>query len=84
MIHQVIVTNTEMSKLAIAISNFNNNNLTKPYLFANYATVMMMISLAKCEVECNRDYKTNCIYYKYEDCKLFVDNDIPFGTVEVR
>lgn len=84
MIDNTIIAETKPSRLSNAISDFKNNNLIEPYLFANYATVMMISSLANGEVEHIRDYKTNCIYYKYGDCKLFVDNDIPFGIIKVR
>lgn len=84
MINNVLIADTKMSKLSLAISNFKTNHFTSPYLFANYATVMMMVSLANCEVECNRDYKTNCVYYKFDDCKLYIDDNIPFGMVDVR
>lgn len=80
MLETIVIAESKINKLSEAISDFENDYHTKPYLFANISTIMMIFSMSEFQMVNNNI----CKYYKYSGCKLYIDDDLPFGSVRIR
>lgn len=84
-----IITLLDLEKLDIKISKYSIRNGTNDiYLFANRQTIKQMIKQIVPNIDPNATKLLNmsdsALVEKYKGCKVFTDDTLDFGEIELR
>lgn len=80
----IVRTKIDISKLLNNIEEYSIINMVKPYLFMNKDTIDELISQVGYEPDglCGDQSSSMCGYFQGH--KVFCDNTLSFGEVEIR
>lgn len=81
-----IVKTVDLNKLNMQIDDYKCETYEEnPYIFANEETIKAMVECSNVNwIEDVNKIKAKGIVGKYEGYKIFSDNELSFGEVEIR
>ena len=77
-------TKIDINKLVANIEEYSVINMTKPYIFMNKDTIDELISLVGYDSDGLWGSQSSHICGHFHGYKLFCDNTLSFGEVEIR
>ena len=77
-------TKIDINKLVANIEEYSVINITKPYIFMNKDTIDELISLAGYKPDGLWGAQSSCMCGYFQGYKVFCDNTLSFGEVEIR
>lgn len=86
MAYDVVIANHKMKWLDESIDGFVSMNKVEPYLIMSKNTSDLISDVSGAvnvvQIDDPGAINPNGIIAKYKSCKIFIDNDIPFGVVK--
>ena len=80
----IVRTKIDISKLLNNIEEYSIINMAKPYLFMNKDTIDELISQVGCNPDGLWGAQSNSMCGYFQGHKVFCDNTLNFGEVEIR
>lgn len=80
----IIKTKIDINKLIVNIEEYSVINMTKPYIFMNKDTVDELISQVGYKPDGLWGTQSSCMCGYFHGYKVFCDNTLSFGEVEIR
>ena len=77
-------TKIDINKLVTNIEEYSIVNMTEPYIFMNKDTIDELISQVGCKPDGLWGTQSSCMCGYFHGYKVFCDNTLSFGEVEVR
>ena len=74
----------DIQKLNIQIQDFERHNNFRPYIFANHETIKELDSVVGSGSRLCAINGSDCFVGKFEACRVYQDNWLQFGEVELR
>ncbi len=82
-----IIVQYKTSNLLMDINDYKSSKDDTPYLIMSIATALMLEQISKTKImdkSTDITLNSNAGYYGiFENCKIFIDNAIEFGTVKI-
>lgn len=80
----IIRAEIDIDKLLNNIEEYFSINMIKPYLFMNKDTIDELISQTSCKPDIPWGVQSNNMCGYFRGYKIFCDNTLKFGEVEIR
>ena len=80
----IVKTKIDISKLINNIEEYSIIHMTNPYLFMNKDTIDELISIVGYSPDGLFDSQSNYMCGYFQGHKVFCDNTLKFGEVEIR
>lgn len=80
----IIRAKIDIDKLLNNIKEYSIVSLTNPYLFMKKSTIDELISILDYKPDELWDVQSSCMCGYFQGCKVFCDNTLKFGEVEIR
>ena len=80
----IVRTKIDINKLLNNIEEYSIINMVKPYLFMNKDTINELILQTSFKPDISWGIQSNNMCGYFRECKVFCDNTLKFGEIEIR